>query len=299
MAKIPISLKAVRPYLELMRVPNVFTSMADIFAGYFAVTQFHQGQIRHLIFLLFSTSFLYTAGIIFNDYFDYETDLKERLQRPLPSGRVSLMTALVIGITFIILGIIFASLVGVQSFVIAVLLAGIILAYDSATKNIPILGSINMGGCRFLNVLLGMSVVPGQISSRIFIAFVVMLYVISITTLSKGEVQGGKQKGQDLATIGVALAILGCLYVWIRYMQAGFWPLIFLVAFAVVTLRPLLKVLLEATPSNIKAAVKTLVLSIILLDAFFTTGFANVFLGLLVLALLIPSIWIARFLYVT
>jgi 4-hydroxybenzoate polyprenyltransferase len=292
-------LKTVRPYLELMRVPNVFTSMADIFAGYFAVTQFQAGQITHLIFLLFSTSFLYTAGIIFNDYFDYETDLKERPQRPLPSGRVDLAIALTMGIVFIVMGMVFAGFVGTQSFVVAALLAGAILAYDSTTKNIPALGSINMGSCRFLNVLLGMSAVPGQISSKIFMAFLVMIYVISITALSKGEVQGGKQRGQDLATIGVALVILGGLYLWIQDMQTRFWPLVFLLVFAIIILRPLLKVLLEATPSNIKTAVKTLVLSIILLDAFFTAGFANVFLGLLVLALLIPSVWIARFLYVT
>jgi len=280
-------------------VPNVFTSMADIFAGYFAVTQHQPGPVRPLIFLLFSTSFLYTAGIIFNDYFDYEVDLKERPGRPLPSGRVSLPTALAMGVVFMILGILFAGLVNTQSFILATLLAGAILGYDSVTKNIPVLGSLNMGGCRFLNVLLGMSFVPAQIPSNLVIAFLVMLYVVSITTLSKGEVLGGRQRSQQLAMMGVVIVILGCFYVWWEGMLAGFTPLLFLLAFAIVTLRPLIKVLSEATPSNIKTAVKTLVLSIILLDAYFTAGFANFFLGLWVLALLIPSILIARFLYVT
>ncbi len=292
-------LKTVKPYLQLMRIPHVFTSMADIFAGYFATTQFHPGQIKYLIFLLFSSSFLYTAGIVFNDYFDYEVDLKERPQRPLPSGQISLHTALVIGIGFILLGILFAGFVGVQSFVFAVLLTGAILSYDGITKNIPILGSLNMGSCRFLTVLLGMSIVPGQISSKIIIAFLVMLYVISITTLSKGEVIGGERRGQQLATLGVIL-VLGCFYIWLKGILTGFTPLIFLILFfTVVTLRPLVRVLLEATPDNIKIAVKTLILSIILLDAYFTAGFAGFLLGLLVLALWIPAVQIARFLYVT
>jgi 4-hydroxybenzoate polyprenyltransferase len=292
-------LKAAKPYLQLMRVPNVFTAMADIFAGYFAAIQFQEGRISHLFFLLLSSSFLYTAGIVFNDYFDYDVDLKERPQRPLPSGRVSLNTALSLGIAFTILGIIFAGLVGIQSLVLATLIAGAILAYDAVTKNIPGLGSINMGSCRFLNVLLGMSTVPREISPKIFIAFLVMLYVISITTLSKGEVGGGKQGGQLLATVGVILVVLGSFYLWLKGTLTGFIPLLFLTAFAIITLRPLIKVLSEATPDNIKTSVKTLVLSIILLDAYFTTGFAGFLTGLLVLALLIPSVLIARFLYVT
>jgi 4-hydroxybenzoate polyprenyltransferase len=292
-------LKTVKPYLQLKRIPNVFTAIADIFAGYFAATQFHPGQIKYLIFLLLSSSFLYTAGIVFNDYFDYEVDLKERPQRPLPSGQISLRTALVIGSGSIFLGILFAGFVGIQSFVFAVLLTGAILSYDGITKNIPILGSLNRGSCRFLNVLLGMSVIPGQISSKITIAFLVMLYVISITTLSKGEVIGGEQRGQHLATIGVMLVILGCFYIGLKGILTGFAPLIFLILFTVVTLRPLVGVLLKATPDNIKTVVKTLVLSIILLYAYFTAGFASFFLGLLVLALWIPAVQIARFLYVT
>jgi hypothetical protein len=56
------------------------------------------------------------------------------------------------------------------------------------------------------------------------------------------------------------------------------------------------RVLLEATLDHIQTAVKTLILSIILLDAYVTTGFAGFSLGLGVLVLVIPAVQIARFL---
>ena len=100
----------LRSYLELMRLPNVFTAMADVAMGFLFV----QAADWHwdpwwdswtLATLLATSSLLYISGVILNDVFDLETDRRERPERPLPSGRVSLAAARRLGWRLLVLGV--------------------------------------------------------------------------------------------------------------------------------------------------------------------------------------------------
>src|SRR5437867_1617930 len=89
------SLATIRPmprsklfaYAQLMRLPNIFTAMADPLAGWFVVGG--GAPAWHVLLLVGASACLYTSGIVFNDYFDYELDRLERPERPLPSGAIS------------------------------------------------------------------------------------------------------------------------------------------------------------------------------------------------------------------
>src|ERR1041385_6358805 len=74
-------------YAQLMRLPNVFTAVADPLARWFVVG----GGLPawHVIALVGASAGLYTSGIVYNDYFDYELDCRERPERPLPSGAIT------------------------------------------------------------------------------------------------------------------------------------------------------------------------------------------------------------------
>ena len=75
----------VRAYLQLFRLPNVFTAMADIAMG-LLVTYGDQTTPAAPVLLLLASSLIYTAGMVLNDVYDYEVDVQERPHRPLPSG---------------------------------------------------------------------------------------------------------------------------------------------------------------------------------------------------------------------
>ena len=78
----------LRDYLELMRLPNVFTSMADVAMGFLFVRELATAIDAWLLaVLLGASSLLYLAGVVLNDVFDLELDSRERPDRPLPSGR--------------------------------------------------------------------------------------------------------------------------------------------------------------------------------------------------------------------
>ena len=84
------------PILQLLRLPNVFTALADVAMG-FLVTR---GSLQPggLFALLAAASCqLYLAGMVLNDVFDAEVDARERPGRPIPSGRVSLAKAQLVG----------------------------------------------------------------------------------------------------------------------------------------------------------------------------------------------------------
>ncbi len=88
----------LRSYLALVRLPNVFTAMADVAMGFLFVQS--RGwqwdpwwDSWTLATLLAASGLLYMAGMVLNDVFDLETDRHERPDRPLPSGRIPLTTA--------------------------------------------------------------------------------------------------------------------------------------------------------------------------------------------------------------
>src|SRR5579862_5901724 len=65
------------PYAQLLRLPNVFTAFADILVGTLAAGTLLQRPLSAALLLLTSAC-LYCSGMVWNDYFDFEIDRKER-----------------------------------------------------------------------------------------------------------------------------------------------------------------------------------------------------------------------------
>ena len=130
-----------RSYLQLMRLPNVFTAMADVAMGFLFVQSpawtWHPWRDGWTLLLLIAASVaLYTAGMVLNDVFDLELDRRQRSERPIPSGRVSLRAARRLGWNLLMLGVTLG--IGAAFFaghawpgVVAALLAANIVLYDA------------------------------------------------------------------------------------------------------------------------------------------------------------------------
>lgn len=293
----------VKEYLQLIRLPNVFTTPSNILAGYFAAvttTTAAEADGVHLIALMVSSGLLYIAGIVLNDYFDIEIDKKERPSRPLPSGKISKGYALTIAIVALLIANIIALVVGPISLAISLALTLLIIAYDYQLKY-TVLGPFAMGGTRSLNVIFGASPVLLYIDNH-SVAIVaaaaasLFFYVSSITILSKKEV--GKERPNStlviLIVFGVILAIvpLGML------LQFEWTFLLNLSIFAGVTIVTFRQYIAKEVPS-VQKAVRNMVISIIILDSVFVTGTAGLPYGLATLLLIAPVVVLAKKLYVT
>lgn len=293
----------VKEYLQLIRLPNVFTTPSNILAGYFAAvttTTAAEADGVHLIALMVSSGLLYIAGIVLNDYFDIEIDKKERPSRPLPSGKISKGYALTIAIVALLIANIIALIVGPISLAISLALTLLIIAYDYQLKY-SVLGPFAMGGTRSLNVIFGASPVLLYIDNH-SVAIVgvaaasLFFYVSSITILSKKEV--GKERPNStlviLIVFGVILAIvpLGML------LQFEWTFLLNLSIFAGVTIVTFRQYIAKEVPS-VQKAVRNMVISIIILDSVFVSGTVGLPYGLATLLLIAPVVVLAKKLYVT
>src|SRR5438067_1880654 len=148
------------PIARLLRLPNVFTAFADIPLGLCATVALSKSLDDTFVWkaalLLAASGCLYLAGMVWNDYFDYEEDKRDRPFRPIPSGRVSLRTAFWIGLVLLCVGWSCAAVTGKAGALIGLALVAAILAYDARIKRTQF-GPLGMALCRFLNVLLGLS----------------------------------------------------------------------------------------------------------------------------------------------
>lgn len=312
-------------YLKLCRLPNVFTALADIGMG----SCFVRGAANPdgaLVALLLASGMMYTAGMVLNDVYDIEIDREERPQRPLPSGQIDLAWARKLGFILLGLGVVAAWLSpwlsgsipnGIQlwrSGAVGVLLALAILAYDIVLKNTP-LGPIAMGSCRFLNVLLGMSIsltpaadvgeFVGFTAAQFVVASGIGVYIVGVTFFAKSEATTS-QAFLLLASLVVAVAGMALLASFPRLgvprplsiAQPGWWPAIMAIL-GLFVIRPALRAIMKPQPRYVQAAVKHFIVSLITLDAAVTFAMAGSTPAFAVLGLLVPMLILGKWVYST
>ena len=286
-------------YLQLMRPANIVTAWADILAGFAASGASTTSFNLNLVWLLLATTGLYGGGVVFNDVFDAELDSEERPERPIPSGRTSRSEAIWLGSMLLGVGIFAAARVSLLSMAIAVIVALSALLYDAVSKHYSIGGPLNMGLCRGGNLLLGMSIVPTALSQRWWLALLPIVYIAAITAISQGEVKGGKRTTGIFALFCLAIVFSSIIVMGLLTNYLIWAALPFLVLLGGRVLPPFVAATQNPQPEIIRSAVKAGVLSLIVLNATVTAGFAGWAYGLAILSLLPLSTILAKKLAVT
>lgn len=286
-------------YIRLMRVANVVTSVADVLAG-IAISGYFLTHRDYLpiILLCISTIGLYSGGIIFNDVFDAALDKIERPERPIPSGLISIKEAAVFGSGCFAIGIIAAGLYQSASLIIAILIVIACITYNKWLKHHKLLGPLNMGICRGLNLLLGISILMPVMYDWWFLSLIPIIYIYSITMISRGEVHGGNKNTLLTATLLYLVVISAILFVSYN-KQHILQTLIFILPFTWMIYSPLLKAIQQPVGPNIGKAVKAGVIALILLNAAWASAFGIWQLALIIVILLPLSLWLSKTFAVT
>lgn len=279
----------------MIRPANIVTSVADVLAG-IAISGYFIGvgqEFLPVFLLCLSTIGLYGGGIVFNDVFDAELDKIERPERAIPSGAVSIGEATVLGIILLGMGLLAAFAFSAWSGMIAFLILVFALIYDKFGKHHPFLGPLNMGLCRGLNLLLGISILSLSLHSHYFLGLVPLIYIFSITMISQGEVHGSNRNKLYTAAL-LYLIVIGFILYSSSLQQHLLYAALFLIPFAWMIFKPLFVAIKDPVGKNIGKAVKAGVISLILMDAAWASAYGQVYFALLIAMLLPLSLWLAK-----
>jgi 4-hydroxybenzoate polyprenyltransferase len=300
--------------------------MADITMGFLFVHEKVE-PLRPFVWLMVASSCLYTAGMVLNDVFDIEVDRRERPERPLPSGQISVRWARWLGFILLVFGVIAAGLAGVREWfdspnafdpwragAVAGLLATCVVLYDIGLKK-TIVGPVAMGACRFFNVLLGMSTASLanaehtwflQYSvSQLLVAGGIGVYIVGVTWFARTEATKSR-RGPLLLAVAVMCSGLYLLTIFpdfdrraihLTLTKAWLWPVV-VVLLAMPIVRRCLRAVMNPTPQRVQDAVKLCIFSLILLDAAVCVAMRG-YIGMYLIALLVLGWILGRWVYST
>lgn len=301
----------LRAYLQLVRLPAVFSAVADVLLGFLLVHEslLIDGCPLPVTLLATASVGLYLSGMAFNDVFDRAVDARERPQRPIPSGRVSLKSAILLATVLMLGGLAAAGFAGLPSLMVAGLIAVAVLAYDGLLKATP-LGPVAMGLCRALNVLLGASAVADfqavWTHPQVTLAASYGVSIAGLTWFARHEA-GESSRGQLLgatAVINAGLIALAVLALNTEHGIGGRVPAVNLVvmwlAVAAVVNRGLWAAVSQPSPANVQRAVRTMLQWLVVLDAVLIyAASGNPLYGVATAALMLPAMLLGKWIYVT
>lgn len=241
-------------WLQLARISNTPTVVSNSVAGaMLASTAAEAGEIA---VVAGSMALFYTAGMVLNDVLDYELDVRERPERPLPSGAVSRPAALTAVIVLFAAGEALLLLEGTKPFLAGLGLIGLIALYDAWHKGNP-LSPVLMGACRALVYFIAAFAVIGEVTVEVAAAAAVLLvYIVGLTQVAKAE-------GGSLRAIWPLAAVVVAIGYWVSWVDSV-WFALLLVAFAAWVWRSLW---LVRGPRRIGQGVVSLIAGIALFDA--------------------------------
>jgi 4-hydroxybenzoate polyprenyltransferase len=265
-------------YLRLGRVSNLPTVWTNVVAG--TVLAGAGIEPAALVALAIALSLFYEGGMFLNDAFDREIDARERPERPIPAGLVSVAHVFTVGFVLLGAGVALVAAVAVAgagpgawaAVAAGIALGGTIVYYDAHHKGNP-LSPLLMGLCRVLVYVTAALAVAGTVSAAVLGgALALLAYLIGLTYIAKQETLTEVRNLWPLLFLAApfvyALPTLG------RPAAAAVF-----VAFLVWTLYAL-SLLVRRRGRSIPRAVVSLIAGISLLDALLVAGAATPALAL-------------------
>ncbi len=296
---------SIKDYLVLVRLPNLFTLPSNILVGMATVSSlaFTLTSFTQFLLLVTISVLLYCVGIVLNDLYDFDIDKKERPNRPLPSGKISRRSAIVLVAIFSTIALILSLQVSFSTLVISSILFSVIFGYDKYLKNTHA-GPFTIASARVMNILLGTSVSLrsvdsySQIVTLTFVLIITFVYVSLIGFISRYEVHGFSDNTKLLLPPAIVATVISSI---ILFSLMGFFKLESLIILSLFSFIMIISFsrIYRRDSGRTQQIVRNMILSIIVLDSTFLTGIIGIELGLVVLTLMAPLLVLANKMYMT
>lgn len=239
----------MNPYIEILRPGNALMGAIAIIL----VAIIDKSLTIPIILAMLAVFFETAAGNVINDYFDYNIDLINKPERPIPSGRISLKAGRNYGYLLFGLGTLCGFLISAMTgnwipFAIVLVADVILYLYAYKLKTTPLIGNLTVGfmtgfGFVFAGFTLNN---PTIITTSIYLGFFAFVMTTARELIKDIEdMEGDKAEGAKTypilygakitSVLAFALIIVDCALCPILYYQHifGFYYLI-VIAIAVI-----------------------------------------------------------------
>lgn len=181
----------MNPYLEILRPGNAVMAVIAIFL--MAVIS---GQFTLEVLMAAVVVFLVTgAGNSINDYFDHKIDAINKPERPIPSGRIALKTALIYSTLLFVVGIILAFSINLLLGIVALLSSILMVFYARDLKTKCLIGNLSISFLTGLCFVFG-GIAVGQIIISIYLGFYAFLMTMAREIVKDMEdMEGDREEG--------------------------------------------------------------------------------------------------------
>jgi geranylgeranylglycerol-phosphate geranylgeranyltransferase len=236
----------MNPYIEILRPGNALMGAISIILVAIIDKTISIPVVLAMTAVFFETA----AGNVINDYFDYNIDLVNKPERPIPSGRISLKNGRNYAYLLFLAGTICGFLISYMTnnwipFIIVLIADAVLYLYAYKLKATPLIGNLAVGFMTGFGFVFGGFCInnPNIIMTSIFLGFFAFVMTTAREIIKDIEdVEGdkkdgartlpiiiGKKKPAILATI---LIIVDCALCPLLYMYHIF-GILYLVIIAI------------------------------------------------------------------
>lgn len=276
----------VRAWLELVRLPAIFTAPADVLAGLAiggAVVTAPDAAAARVAALAAGSVAIYAAGMAANDLFDRRIDAEERPGRPLPSGRIGVGAAWIFVAVLQMVGIALA-LAGGGGAAALTSVGTVVLTYlyNGVLKHTA-LGPLAMGACRYGNAAIGLAATGTFEPVALTLPASTALYVTAVTMVSRHEAYGEASPALRRALVTlVAAALLPAAAVVVGALPAQLAALVAVLSAA--SLVTPVRVAWQGGAAQVRGAVRAGIFGIPLMNVALAVGVGRPGFALTILA---------------
>ena len=222
----------MNPYIEILRPGNALMGAISIILIAIIDKTISIPIILAMLAVFFETA----AGNVINDYFDYNIDLINKPERPIPSGRISLKAGRNYGYLLFLLGTICGFLISYLTnnwipFIIVLIADVVLYLYASKLKATPLIGNLAVGFMTGFGFVFGGFTIntPEIISTSIFLGFFAFVMTTAREIIKDIEdVEGDKADGARTLPILIGKKIPAIIAVSLIIIDSALCPLLYI-----------------------------------------------------------------------
>ena len=221
----------MNPYIEILRPGNAVMGAIAIILIAIIDKTISIPIILAMLAVFFETA----AGNVINDYFDYNIDLINKPERPIPSGRISLKAGRNYGYLLFLLGTVCGFLISYLTsnwipFAIVLIADVILYLYAYILKSTPLIGNLTVGFMTGFGFVFGGFTLnnPGIISVSIFLGFFAFVMTTAREIVKDIEdIEGDKAEGARTLPILIGERIPAIIAAILIVVDSALCPLLY------------------------------------------------------------------------